>query len=63
MRVLSFYLFFLTVSCSQSNYSVHENNLSVGNKIMIKHDKKIEELNSARECPRFYLPTLERYGI
>ena len=43
MRVLSFYLFFLTVSCSQSNYSVHENNLSVGNKIMIKHDKKMKK--------------------
>ena len=25
--------------------------------------KKIEELNSARECPRFCLPSLERYDI
>lgn len=43
MRVLRFYLFFLILSCSQSNYSVHENNLSVGNKIMIKHDKKMKK--------------------
>jgi hypothetical protein len=25
--------------------------------------KKIEELKCARECPRFYLPTLERHDI
>ncbi len=25
--------------------------------------KKIEELKSARECPRFYLPTLEMYDF
>jgi hypothetical protein len=25
--------------------------------------KKIEELNSALECPRFYLQYLERYDI
>jgi hypothetical protein len=43
MRVSKFFLFFLILSCSKSNYSVHENNLSVGNKIMIKQDKKMKK--------------------
>ncbi len=27
------------------------------------HSSKIEESNRARECPRFYLPTLEMYDV
>jgi hypothetical protein len=43
MRVVKFFLFFLIVSCSQSNYSLHENNLIVGNERMINHDKKMKK--------------------
>jgi hypothetical protein len=43
MRMWRYFLFFLIVSCSYSNYSVHENNLRVNNKIMIKNDKKMKK--------------------
>jgi hypothetical protein len=39
MRCIIFLYFFLIISCSYKNYSVHENNLAVGNKKMIKQDK------------------------
>ena len=39
MRVLIFSLFFLMLSCSQSNYSLHENNIRVRNEKMIKQDR------------------------
>ena len=50
MRVLKFFLFFLIVSCSKSNYSIHDNNLSSGYKIMVKNDKKMKKkMNKPRK--------------
>jgi len=43
MRFLKFFLFFIIVSCSKSNYSIHDNNLSLGYKIMVKNDKKMKK--------------------
>jgi hypothetical protein len=37
--------------------------LWAGISIKTFHSSKIEESNCARECPRFYLQTLERYDI
>jgi hypothetical protein len=39
MRYILFFCFFLIISCSPKNYSVHENNLAIDNKRMIKQDK------------------------
>ena len=39
MRYILFFCFFLIISCSHKNYSVHENNLAIDNKRMIKQDK------------------------
>lgn len=43
MRVIKYFYFFLILSCSKSNYSLHENNLIVGNERMINHDKKMKK--------------------
>jgi len=43
MKFSVFFLFILIISCSQSNYSIHDNNLIANNKRMIRQDKKMKK--------------------